>query len=155
LQGLVLTLPRLQEREDKRALLRQVFAQESAETPLVSLSEDLVDALCACQWPGNIRQLRNALRSMIARRSGDRLAVADLPRDYGVGSRPVEPAAPSPENASLNALARAQRDALLRELELEHGNLSRVARKLGVSRNTLYRKLHRLGIALPGRKALH
>src|SRR5262249_51190066 len=48
LQGLVLTLPRLQEREDKRALLRQVFAQESAETPLVSLSEDLVDALCAC-----------------------------------------------------------------------------------------------------------
>jgi transcriptional regulator of acetoin/glycerol metabolism len=155
LQGLVLTLPRLQEREDKRALVRQVFAQETAEAPSVSLGEDLVDALCACQWPGNIRQLRNALRAMIARRSGDRLGVTDLPRDYGVGPAPAEPPVPLPENVSLNALARAQRDALLRELQLEGGNLSHVARKLGVSRNTLYRKMHRLGIALPVRKGLH
>jgi len=155
LQGLVLTLPRLQEREDKRALVRQVFAQETAEARSVSLGEDLVDALCACQWPGNIRQLRNALRAMIARRSGDRLGVADLPRDYGVGPAPAEPPVPLPENVSLNALGRAQRDALLRELQLEGGNLSHVARKLGVSRNTLYRKMHRLGIALPVRKALH
>jgi len=155
LQGLVLTLPRFHEREDKRALLRRVFAQEAAGSPSVSLSEELIDALCASRWPGNIRQLRNALRAMIARRSGDRLEVADLPGDYGLGPRPVEPAPPAPEKDSLNALARAERDALLRELELEHGNLSHVAHKLDVSRNTLYRKIHRLGIKWPVKKPLH
>ncbi len=151
----MLTLPRFHEREDKRALLRHVFAQEAADTPSVSLSEGLIDALCARQWPGNIRQLRNALRAMIARRSGDKLEAADLPCDYGLCPRPAEPAAPAPEKDSLNALGRAERDALLRELELERGNLSHVARKLGVSRNTLYRKMHRLGIELPIKKPLH
>jgi transcriptional regulator of acetoin/glycerol metabolism len=137
LQGLVLTLPRLHERKDKRALIRHVFAQEAADTPSVSLGEDLVDALCAHQWPGNLRQLRNALRAMIARRSGDKLAVADLPPEFCLGAAEAD---------SLNALGRAEREALLRELELERRNISHVARKLGVSRNAVYRKMHRLGI---------
>jgi transcriptional regulator of acetoin/glycerol metabolism len=153
LQGLVLTLPRFHEREDKRALLGHVFAQETAVAPSVSLSEDLIDALCARQWPGNIRQLRSALRAMIARRSRDQLEAADLPGDYGLGPQPAEP--PAPEKDSLNALRRAERDALRRELELERGNLSHVASKLGVSRNTLYRKMHRLGIKWPVKKPLH
>jgi transcriptional regulator of acetoin/glycerol metabolism len=155
LQGLVLTLPRLDERTDKRALIRHVFAQETADTPAVSLSEDLIDALCAHQWRGNIRQLRNALRAMIARRSGDKLDVADLPSEYRLGARPAERGAALAETDSLNALGRAEREALLRELDLEHGNISRVARKLGVGRNTLYRKIHRLHIKWPVRKPLH
>jgi transcriptional regulator of acetoin/glycerol metabolism len=59
------------------------------------------------------------------------------------------------EAASLNALARAEREALLRELELERSNLSHVARKLGVSRNALYRKMRRLRIPRPLKKPLH
>ena len=155
LQGLVLTLPRLDERTDKRALIRHVFGQETADTPSVSLSEELIDALCAHQWRGNIRQLRNALRAMIARRSGDKLDVADLPSEYCLGARPAEPGAALAETDSLNALGRAEREALLRELDLEHGNISHVARKLGVGRNTLYRKMHRLHIKWPVRKRLH
>ena len=155
LQGLVLTLPRFHEREDKRALLRHVFAQEAADTPSVSLSEELSNALCAHPWPGNIRQLRNALRAMIALRSGDKLGVADLPSDYWPGGRADEPGAAPMEADSLNALARAEREALVRELELERRNLSHVARKLGVSRNALYRKMHRLGIRWPVRKPAH
>ena len=155
LQGLVLTLPRFHEREDRHALLRHVFAQEAADTPSVSLSEELIAALCARQWPGNIRQLRNALRAMIALRSGDKLGVADLPSDYWLGAGSAARGAAPPEADSLNALGRAERDALLRELELERRNLSHVARKLGVSRNALYRKMHRLGIQWPIRKPLH
>src|SRR5712691_3624381 len=155
LQGLVLTLPRLDERTDKRALIRHVFAQETADTPSVSLSDDLIDALCAHQWRGNIRQLRNALRAMIARRSGDKLDMADLPSEYCLGARPAEPGAALAETDSLNALGRAEREALLRELDLEHGNISHVARKLGVGRNTLYRKMHRLHIMWPVRKPMH
>jgi Zn-dependent alcohol dehydrogenase len=53
------------------------------------------------------------------------------------------------------ARGRAERQALLRELEIEHGNISHVARKLSISRNTLYRKMHRLGIEWLIKKPLH
>jgi sigma-54 dependent transcriptional regulator, acetoin dehydrogenase operon transcriptional activator AcoR len=149
LQGLMLTLPRFHERADKRALIRHLFAQEAADTQSVSLSERLIDALCAHRWPGNLRQLRNALRAMIARRSGDRLDLADLPSDYSLGARPVEGDAAAGDAGSLNALAKAEREALLRELGLERGNISHVARNLGVSRNAVYRKMHRLRISWP------
>jgi transcriptional regulator of acetoin/glycerol metabolism len=92
---------------------------------------------------------------MIALRAGDRLDLADLPSDYGLEAGPAEPSAPLPETDSLNPLGRAEREALLRELEREQGNISHVARKLGVSRNTLYRKMLRLRIKGPTKKPAH
>ena len=155
LQGLVLALPPLRERRDKSALVRHIFAQEAAATPSVCLSEDLIEALCAYSWPGNIRQLRNALRGMIAMRTSDRLDATNLPADYGIGL-PVagaEPRETPPEAQSLNPLEKAERIALLREIDLQHGNISRVAQKLGIGRNTLYRKMRRLGVAFPARQS--
>jgi transcriptional regulator of acetoin/glycerol metabolism len=73
----------------------------------------------------------------------DLLELADLPSDYGLRPRP---AAPAPGMDSLNPLGRAEREALLRELDVEHGNISHLARKLGIGRNTLYRKMQRLHI---------
>jgi sigma-54 dependent transcriptional regulator, acetoin dehydrogenase operon transcriptional activator AcoR len=155
LQGLVLPLPPLRERQDKAALIRHIFAQEVAATPSVTLSEDLVEALCAYSWPGNIRQLRNVLRGMIAMRTSDRLDIANLPADYGIGLPVAEAQSRevSPETQSLNPLEKAERAALLREIDLHHGNISRVASKLGIGRNTLYRKMRRLGIAFPARQS--
>jgi sigma-54 dependent transcriptional regulator, acetoin dehydrogenase operon transcriptional activator AcoR len=155
LQSLVLTLPPLRDRRDKQALIRHIFSQESAATPAVSLSEDLVEALCAYSWPGNIRQLRNVLRGMIALRTSDRLDSSSLPADYGIG-QPVsegELLESSNEAQSLNPLEKAERTALLREIDLHHGNISRVAQKLGIGRNTLYRKMKRLDIAFPARSS--
>ena len=154
LQSLVLTLPPLRERKDKGPLIRHIFAQESAATPSVTLGDDLADALRAYAWPGNIRQLRNVLRGMIAMRSGDRLDGSCLPADYGVGEPETVTSAESelpPEAQGLNPLERAERGALLKEIELHHGNISRVAQKLAIGRNTLYRKMRRLGITLPAR----
>ncbi|HJS89365.1 MAG TPA: sigma-54-dependent Fis family transcriptional regulator [Steroidobacteraceae bacterium] len=154
LQSLVLTLPPLRERKDKAALIRHIFAQESAATPSVLLGDELADALRAYAWPGNIRQLRNVLRGMIAMRSGDRLDGSCLPADYGVGEPETveaEECELPPEAQGLNPLERAERGALLKEIELHHGNISRVAHKLGIGRNTLYRKMRRLGITLPPR----
>jgi transcriptional regulator of acetoin/glycerol metabolism len=156
LQSLVLTLPPLRDRRDKQALIRHIFSQEAAATPAVSLSEDLIDALCAYSWPGNIRQLRNVLRGMIALRTSDRLDSTSLPADYGIG-QPVSEAETSTETSSeaqsLNPLEKAERSALLREIDLHHGNISRVAQKLGIGRNTLYRKMRRLDIAFPARQS--
>ena len=155
LQSLVLTLPPLRDRRDKQALVRHIFSQESAATPAVSLSEDLIEALCAYSWPGNIRQLRNVLRGMIALRTSDRLDSSSLPADYGIGQPLAEREAtePSSEAQSLNPLEKAERTALLREIDLHHGNISRVAQKLGIGRNTLYRKMRRLDIAFPARSS--
>jgi len=86
--------------------------------------------------------------------SGDRLDVADLPSDYCHGARPAEPGPASGGAESLNALERAEREALLGELERGRGNISHVARKLGVGRNTVYRTMHRLGIQWPGKKGV-
>ena len=155
LQSLVLTLPPLRERRDKQALIRHIFSQEAAATPAVSLSEDLVEALCAYSWPGNIRQLRNVLRGMIALRTSDRLDSSSLPADYGIGQplSTLETAEGSGEGQSLNPLEKAERSALLREIDLHHGNISKVAQKLGIGRNTLYRKMRRLDITFPARQS--
>ena len=147
LQGLALTLPPLRERKDKAALIRHVFAQESAATPSVSMGAELVDALKAYSWPGNIRQLRNVLRGMIAMRTGEQLDAGSLPADYGAGE-PDSRAELAQEAEGLNPLEKAERSALLHEIELHHGNISRVARQLGIGRNTLYRKMRRLSITL-------
>ena len=92
---------------------------------------------------------------MIAMRASDRLDVTNLPSDYGIGL-PVagaEPRETPPEAQSLNPLEKAERSALLREIDLQHGNISRVAQKLGIGRNTLYRKMRRLGVAFPARQS--
>ncbi|MFX5464578.1 helix-turn-helix domain-containing protein, partial [Acinetobacter baumannii] len=80
-------------------------------------------------------------------RTSDRLDIANLPADYGIGLPVAEvpPRDPPPEAQSLNPLEKAERGALLREIDLHHGNISRVASKLGIGRNTLYRKMRRLG----------
>ncbi len=153
LQGLVLTMPALRDRADKAALVRHLFAQESAATPGLTLSEELVRALCTHSWPGNIRQLRNVLTGMIALRAGNSLDIGNLPEDYGIGP-PLSQAEPDelpPEAESLNPLEVAERSALLREIDLHRGNISRVAQTLGIGRNTLYRKMRRLRIAIPTR----
>ncbi len=150
LQGLALTLPPLRERRDKAALIRQLFAQESAATPSVCMGEELVEALKAYSWPGNIRQLRNVLRGMIAMRANDQLDAGSLPADYGAGEPDSEAELPQ-EAIGLNPLEKAERSALMHEIELHHGNISRVARQLGIGRNTLYRKMRRLSISFATR----
>ena len=147
LQGLALTLPPLRERKDKAALIRDVFIQESATSPSITLSDDLVQALQAYTWPGNLRELRNVLRGMIAMRSDDRLDVRALPPECIVPE--PECSGDPPPGCALNPLQKAERSALQREIEHNRGNISRVAHQLGIGRNTLYRKMRRLGITLP------
>ncbi len=149
LQGLALTLPPLRERKDKAALIRSVLTEEGAASPSVILSGELMEALQAYTWPGNLRELRNIVRGMIAMRSDDRLDVRALPPECVV-SQP-ECGSDPPPGCILNPLQKAERSALQREIEHNHGNISRVAHKLGIGRNTLYRKMRRLGITLPSR----
>jgi transcriptional regulator of acetoin/glycerol metabolism len=160
LQGVTLTLPPLRERADRDALIRHLAAEESDEGSPVGFDDRLLALLDQQRWPGNVRQLRHLLRTMIALRESDRLTVSDLPPEYR--QVPVAAAAPapvaatdSPTDAALNPLESAERQALLQELQRHGWNMSSVARELNISRNTLYRKLQRLNIKLPDKSLFH
>ena len=154
IQGLTLTLPPLRERADRRALIQFVLQQEQPSDVKVGIDDALMDALERHRWPGNIRQLRNILRTMVALRNGDVLTVENLPNDFFIGRPPLDQIAtplPALQN-SLNPLESAERDALIRELKMARWNLSKVAKQLKLSRNTLYRKLERLDIKIASRE---
>ncbi|HET8610045.1 MAG TPA: sigma-54-dependent Fis family transcriptional regulator [Burkholderiales bacterium] len=151
LAGLTLDLPPLRERTDRRQLVALILAEENRDDAPVEIDDAVLEAFDRYNWPGNIRQLRHTLRTMLALREGSTLTLDDVPDWLTQGltlssaSRPAQAQSP----AALNSLENAERDALIRELDRFHWNISNVARRLEVSRNTLYRKMKRLGIREP------
>jgi transcriptional regulator of acetoin/glycerol metabolism len=141
LNGLVLNLPPLRERSDREQLLQHLLNEEAQGQPL-RLDPDARQALLNHPWPGNVRQLRNVLRTLAALCDGERISLADLPTEFR--HRP-----PQPTPAHEQPLHAAERSALLSTLEQQHWHMSRAAEQLGISRNTLYRKLHKHGIERP------
>ena len=165
LHGVTITLPPLRARADRRQLIGHLVRQESDGEGDVGLDDQLLAALDQHPWPGNIRQLRHLLRTMIALRESDLLTMADLPADFGGAGGPavacaaagvgVAPGpAPAPDSA-LNPLENAERHALILELTRHSWNISTLARQLKISRNTLYRKVQRLNITNPDKAMLH
>ncbi len=141
LNGITLELPPLAARTDKERIIRACLAREAADWNGVAVDPDAIEALLAYPWPGNMRQLRNVLRAALAIAEPGRLRLADLPPEMRRTDRParaIESA--SDDSASDDSAARR---SLLAAIRRHHGNLSRVAAELGVSRNTLYRRLRR------------
>lgn len=159
LNGLEVDLPAVRERSDKAQLLDFVLAQE-ADGQRVEIEPLALQALLAFDWPGNVRQLRNVLRTLVALCDNHQIALADLPaslRRPSVGASSPrdgknEPVTAQAESTALNphSLALAERAALLEALEHNRWHLTNVAAHLGISRNTLYRKLRKHGIARAG-----
>ena len=147
LQGVTLTLPPLRERHDRHALIRHVLAKECGDDHQVDIDDGLFDVFDQHPWPGNIRQLRHMLRTMIALRESDVLTTLDLPPGFASVSSPSKDRAlPA---TSRNSLESAERDALIQELEKHSWNITTLAKQLKMSRNTLYRKMRRLDIKDP------
>ena len=169
LNGLTLELPALARRADKDRLIRHFLASEACCGESAVIEGDALDVLLAYAWPGNIRQLCNVIRTALAICEEGVVRLRDLPREVReaevrehVPAAPP-PAAPIPDAAQATsasaippagtALAQAEREVLLQAIEASAGNMSAVARQLGVSRNTLYRKLKKHAISVgPGRR---
>jgi transcriptional regulator of acetoin/glycerol metabolism len=147
LHGLSLTMPALRDRTDKTDLIKHIGQLEAITKEPLNWDPEALKILENFRWPGNIRQLRNVMRTVTALCEENTVTVDDLPDEvremafYDELSEGTE--------APLNALAIAERDALLVELEEMHWNISRVAKKLDLSRNTLYRRMKRFGISPP------
>jgi transcriptional regulator of acetoin/glycerol metabolism len=156
LQGLVFTLPPLRERGDRRELIRRIVTEEAGGRP-IDIDEAALDRLDRYGWPGNLRELRNVLRTVLALREGRVITEFDLPEVVRSGRNPFlpTPARAATEEAplpDLSPLENAEREALVRELDRHHWNITSVARRLKISRNTLYRKMQRLDIRDPNKK---
>ena len=158
LNGITLHLPLLRDRSDKADLVRTLLHEENAGQESIEIAEDAFRRLLDYSWPGNIRQLRNALRTASALCRDGIIRLSNLPQEILHTDASAHPAPPSAaaniESAgtTMNLPSAALRDAecaaLLRELERMHWNISRTAQALGISRNTLYRKIHKHNIVL-------
>jgi sigma-54 dependent transcriptional regulator, acetoin dehydrogenase operon transcriptional activator AcoR len=98
-------------------------------------------------WPGNIRQLHNVLRTAIALADGGAIAIEHFTKDFMDELLECLPAEAGLQTNTSPALKEVADDIVQRAMQQHNGNISAVARQLGISRNTLYRKLKLLGLA--------
>ncbi|KQT83914.1 sigma-54-dependent Fis family transcriptional regulator [Aurantimonas sp. Leaf443] len=138
LNAATLRLPPLRERADLDWLIDRLLAGDAEGGP-VSLEPEARAALHAHDWPGNIRELCNAVALGRALCSGGRIARADLPDHLSSG--------PARLRACPEAGGEGEAAALRRTLEACGWNVSRTARHLGVDRTTVHRRMARLGLA--------
>jgi DNA-binding NtrC family response regulator len=145
-------LPALRERGDDALLLAEQFIRDlSAKMGKgdVTLSRDAADVLRRHLWPGNIRELQNAIERALITCEGTLITAAHLgirPGSEDVVPPPAPAAAPAGPSGSLQELERA---AILDALRRTHGHKSRAAALLGITRFQLHARLKRLRIDVP------
>lgn len=145
LDGLTLTLPPLRERQDRVALIERLLG-ELAPGRSLRLAPGLTQAMAGYRWPGNLRQLRNALQTACALLDDGESEIGwtQLPDDLAADLRAVGASRTVvDETADLRTVSA---HAVRRTMQACAGNRSEAARRLGISRNTLYRKLDELGL---------
>ena len=143
INGLTIQLPPLRERTDFQALTQRLLAGLNPERE-IHLGTDVLQRMAKHSWPGNLRQLANVLRTSSAMLGPDedRIEWAHLPDDIteDLAQAPVavaiETQAPTSHNLEEMALS-----AMAQALESSRGNVSQAARMLGISRQTMYRKM--------------
>lgn len=136
-----LQLPPLRERTEDVPLLARAFLKEFAREnnkPVLEFTSDAMDALSAYSWPGNVRELRAAMEHAVVFCRSERVSLRDLPP--AVRSAPA--AASGPVIPSELTVKEAEKQLLIRALKETGGNRTLAAKKIGMSRRTLHRKLH-------------
>ena len=145
LNGLLLTLPPLRKRADRIALADSILRNLSRGDDHVKFSPELISLFHRHSWPGNIRQMTNVIRTALALRGGEQeITLEHLPEDFleQIGEEATvgcSRASRAMESGSANL--EELEDLAIRNVIREcNGNITAAARKLGVSRSTLYRK---------------
>jgi len=137
LSGMTVSLPALRERSDFSVLVRQMLDEDRRGAGL-RLSGEVLSLLQRHSWPGNLRQLRNALRLSMALMGDDEtcLTPEHLPQEI------LDDVSGPHLRGAGNLGLRAAEVRMVQEAVARHkGNISAAARELGITRTTLYRKL--------------
>ncbi len=139
-------LPSLRERKGDIPLLAQSFLREFAqenEKLVKGFGEGTMEVLMNYPWPGNVRELRAVLEGAVVLSRGERLLPRDLPANVRAGEAALLAAAPAgPVAAPPATVKAAEKDLIVRTLQEARGNRAEAARRMGMSRRTLHRKIH-------------
>jgi len=137
-------LPPLRERtrEDRLDLLKRLLAILARDMPGVStaMSSDTLDKLLEYPWPGNVREMRNAIERTLITARGSPIGVEHLPVEIRRG------AVPTRRVRQPLSLEQVERQHIEQTLKHHGGNRTRTARDLGISRPTLLKKIKRYGL---------
>jgi two-component system NtrC family response regulator len=132
-------------KSDIPALIRH-FIHKHGGDEVLAITPEAAAELAAYHWPGNVRELENCILSMLANCETRVLDTEHIPKALWMALRQASPAHRTP-------LEEAERAAIAAALEETGGNVAAAARRLGVSKATLYRKLSAHGLTPPNRGA--
>ncbi|MFV3387187.1 sigma-54-dependent Fis family transcriptional regulator [Pseudomonas sp. NY15364] len=137
ISGLNLELPPLRERNDKQALFQKLWEQHREPGQHAGISREVLELFQHHPWPGNLRQLSSVLRVALAMADDQPIRAEHLPDDFFL-DLPTE--APQPTHLEPDD------GDLASQYQACGGNISYLARHLGLSRNTLYKRLREQGV---------
>ncbi|MCC9625652.1 sigma-54-dependent Fis family transcriptional regulator [Thalassospira sp. MA62] len=145
IKGARLAVPALRERSDINDVIARLLADVSDDD--MTCAPDVMDVLCRHDWPGNVRELINVVQYACALAQRGVITCGDLPDDFNFLAAPhragIQGKSPHPQDT----LDQAEADALMRILHHQNWHISNTARALGIGRNTLYRRMKRLGVS--------
>lgn len=148
ISAVTIHVPPLRERGNDCLLLLDHFNHKLAERRGISslrFTNEALDMMLAYRWPGNVRELRNLVERLHLLARHRLVGADDLPAEM-VMQGPIGSDTSIEAGSQVLSFAAAERQAIMSALSVEHGNLSKVAYRLGISRPTLYRKMEQFGI---------
>ena len=141
IKGVNISLPALRDRAEDMPVLVDFFLQEAASevgSRVTGITDAAIAALSKYDWPGNIRQLRHCIRTMVVMCDRDKLDVADIPPDIARRPQLAPGIGTDLAGVSLNEL---EKQAIAETLAKTKGNREQTAKILGIGERTLYRKI--------------
>src|SRR6266403_2428348 len=150
-----ITMPPLRDRKEDIPLLVRGFLRHFCkvnEKQLVDLTSDAMDALLTYDWPGNVRELRTAIEHGVVMATGPKITVRDLPMAVRQAARAKLPGGVSvteafAEKSSPLDIRETEKKLIMQALAATNGNVTGAAKKLGISRRTLHRKINEMNAA--------
>ncbi len=147
------TMPPLRDRKEDIPLLVRNFLVHFCrlnEKPLLELTADAMNSLLPYNWPGNVRELRTAMEHGVVMASGPKITLRELPmavrQATGGGSLPGAATSVQAfgEKSSPLDIHATERKLIMQALASTKGNVTAAAKKLGISRRTLHRKINEM-----------
>ena len=149
LNVIALNVPALRDRKEDIPLLANRFLTlftEKNRKPITGFSPQAMDCMLQYRWPGNVRELMNAVERSVVMSRHEYVDLEELPMEIkeGLGR---DDQIPDPSTPAMDVpLAEMEKQTILRTLEAAGGNKSEAARRLGITRKTLHKKLKSYGI---------
>ena len=144
IKGVSISLPPLRSRKDDIPELIYFFLEQSCSTLGISMkdiSRKCMEVLLAYSWPGNIRQLRNTVRTMAVMSDGDVIELSDIPTEINTVPQLESPRLSENLDLAGHSLGELERKAIQSTLEMTGGNREKASKILGIGERTLYRKI--------------